>query len=307
MKNLFITGISGLLGANLAFLLKDEFNISGVDLRPFRMEKISAQVGDILDKHYVNELLVRYKPDVIVHCAAAVNVDGCEADPKMATSINTTATQIMSELAAAVGAKFIYISTDAVFDGTKCGLYNEVDDINPINIYAKTKADGESFVLENEHSLVLRTNIYGFNYSQQQSFGEWVLNALVKNETLTMFTDVLFSPILVNDLADVIRVALDKGVCGLYHACAKGSISKYDFGCCLKAVFGITSGSITPISVDEFEFKAKRAKNMGMDSSKFFSDTGYVFKTPSESIEEFYRLWKNRYPNKLKSSCCLDS
>ena len=300
MKKIFITGISGLLGSNLAFFLRKDFDVSGLDLLPIFMKDVDALPGDVLNKQKTEEVIARIKPDIIVHCIASVNVDRCEEDLDMATRINTTTTQIMSDIAKNVNAKFIYISTDSVFDGTGEGLYTESDAAAPPNNYAKTKADGEKITLLNNSSLVLRTNIYGYNYREQISFGEWIQNALINEETLNLFTDVFFSPILVNDMVDVIKISVDLDLCGLYHACAKGSISKHDFGCKLKSIFGINTGQIIPISVDDFEFKAKRAKNMGMDSQKFTKDSGYVFRTPEESILEFYELWKWGYPQVLK-------
>ena len=187
----------------------------------------------------------------------------------------------------------IYISTDAVFDGKEDKLYTESDITAPLNMYAKSKLEGECFVRQYERNLILRTNIYGVNVQKKKSFGEWVVTALENNEELNMFEDIFFSPILVNELAEVIDKCMQADLSGLYHACGTGSISKYDFGMKVKEVFGIETGKIHRTTSDIMNFKAPRSKNMGMSNEKLKDILNIQIRTPEESIEYFYQIYKN--------------
>jgi dTDP-4-dehydrorhamnose reductase len=114
-----------------------------------------------------------------------------------------------------------------------------------------------------------------------------------------MFDDIYFSPILVNDLAQVIDLCITQEICGLYHACGTGSVNKYDFGCYMKELFQIKTGQIVRAQSTQHEFLAKRSKNMGMSNQKFCNKLGITLKTPLESIESFYELYQQGYQDKL--------
>ena len=298
MKKLFITGIGGMLGANIAFLLKDKYLIEGCDKIDLDFKGIKTYCYDILNYDYLFNNLSEVKPDVVIHTAALVSVDGCETNPAFAKKLNTELTGKIADYCKQNNVKLIYISTDAVFDGFVDKLNKESDVTNPINIYGKTKLDGEKF-LDLTKDLIVRTNIYGFNIQNKNSFGEWLYCALNGNETLRMFNDIYFSPILVNELVEKLDFCIEKGVCGLYNVCGTGSINKYDFGIYFKNCFHIESGDIISVSVDNAELKAKRTKFMGLDNSKFRNDFSVDIMTPRQSIDEFYRLFKCGYKEQL--------
>lgn len=287
---LYVTGIAGMLGYGIYTALKDKAVITGTDIVDIDIPGLSYQKISLYDMEAVERDIVNEKPDVVVHTAAAVNVDECEEKPEYARRLNTEVTGKLAAVCERHGIQMVYISTDAVFDGETSALYTEEDAVNPINVYGKTKLDGEAEVLKNPRGLVFRTNIYGINIQKKQSFGEWIYNALKEDKTLHMFTDIYFSPILVNDLADLIYRACEKQLSGLYHACGTGCISKYDFGKKLKEVFKIETGSICKSVSGSMKFKAKRAKHMGMSNRKLRQALGVYIRTPEESIEKFYSL-----------------
>ena len=252
MKKIYITGICGMLGANLAYLLKDKYIVVGCDVYKGEMEGVTVEYINLLDSEALEQSVLRYTPDIVIHTAAMVNVDACEEEQELAHSMNYGVTDKLCQICKHNNIKLIYISTDAVFDGEKSGLYRETDEVNPLNIYAKTKLMGEKVVLNEINNTVLRTNIYGFNYQDKNSFGEWVYKSLLDDKELNMFEDILFSPILVNDLAEIIHLVIEADLEGLYHACATGSISKYDFGIALKKCFNINMGKINKTTSDTF-------------------------------------------------------
>jgi dTDP-4-dehydrorhamnose reductase len=138
------------------------------------------------------------RPAWIVHCAAATNVDWCESHPVECMRVNAEAAGALARAARSIGARLVYISTDSVFDGVSGG-YRETDPVSPVNHYARSKASGESAVLDEiPDALVLRTNIYGWNLQSKHSLAEWALARLEGGEVVPGFRDVSFSPLLVN-------------------------------------------------------------------------------------------------------------
>lgn len=296
---LFITGLAGMLGSNIAYILKSRHHIVGVDILPTNIKDIVSYTFDMRDKELLEKCIGEESPDVIIHTAAAVNVDRCEENPEYARSLNEELTIEICEIANKKGIKVVYISTDALFDGEEKTLYKEIDKTRPINVYGETKLAGESTILKYERNLVIRTNIYGFNIQHKNSFGEWIYKSLQDGQTLNMFSDIDFSPILVNELTEVIMKLLEENKSGLYHVCGTGAITKYEFGCILKEKFGIKTGKIVESNSAEHHFIAPRSKHMGMDNSKVKKELGIEISTSRASIEKFYELYQEQYDQKL--------
>lgn len=293
MKKIYVTGIAGLLGSNIARELKDLYDVTGADRNDVDVYGIDYDVFDLLDETKLRESIVKHAPDIIIHTVALINVDLCQIEPELAKEINSELTKTVSKIAKEIGSKFIYISTDAVFDGRDNRLYKEEDIVNPINVYGETKLLGEKYALELSDVLVVRTNIYGVNIRDKKSFGEWVVSSLREGKNLNMFTDIYFSPILVNELAQILHLCIQKELKGVYHICGTGAISKYEFGVCVKNVFGIETGTINLADSSIMEFKAPRSKNMGMSNEKICNDLGIHISTPEESIYRFASLYED--------------
>lgn len=284
MKRIYITGVCGLLGNGIVKELSGGYDIYGADLVPLEQEGCSAEYFDLTDYEKLRDSIFAARPDVLIHTAAAVNVDRCEEERDYAYKLNVELTEVLVNICREQHIKLIYISTDAVYDGEKDGLYTEEDEVHPINYYGETKLKGELAVRKLKDSLILRTNIYGKNIQKKKSFGEWIVSSLTENQKINMFTDILFSPILVNELAKVIDCCIKKNLCGLYIACGTGSVSKYDFGIMTKEIFQISSGKIEKSLSESANFKARRSKNMGMSNSRLCAELGIKISTPAESI-----------------------
>lgn len=289
---IYITGIAGMLGYNIYNTLKGKAEITGVDLWDMEIPGLSYQKISLFETGKIEKDIAKIKPDILIHTAALVNVDVCEEEPLNAKKLNTEVTEKLVDLCAQYRIKMIYISTDAVFDGETSKLYTEDDAAKPINVYGKTKLDGEESVLCYPENLVFRTNIYGMNIQNKYSFGEWIYYSLKENRTLNMFTDIDFSPIEAGELAELIYMACEKNLCGLYHACGTGCITKYEFAVRLKEIFQIESGNIQKSTSEMVHLKAKRSKHMGMSNEKLCRDLQIPISTPEESIRRFYHVWK---------------
>ncbi len=300
MKNVFITGTAGMLGSNLSYLLRDKYSIFGIDKNPVNINNVSCSIGSALDTLDVENILSENKIDTFIHCAALVNVDLCETKPDYAEIVNFQMVDNLRKICKKQGVKFVFISTDAVYKGTKVDLSSETDEVAPVNVYAKTKLMAEEKVLEDENALIIRTNMYGYNYRNKNSFSEWIIQALISDETLNMFNDVYFSPILVNNLVKIIELAITNNLKGIYNIGSKNRIDKYTIGKKIQDLFQIP-GVINSISVDNFNFSAPRTKNMGLNCDKIQKDLGIVLNTVEEDLAQYKKLSDENYAAKLKS------
>lgn len=294
MKKIYITGICGLLGSAIVKELSCKYDICGVDIADTHIPDCKVERFDLTDKEQLVNSIRTFKPDIVIHTAAAINVDRCETERETTYKLNVEVTENIANICDEDGIKMIYVSTDAVYDGEKKGLYTEEDEVNPINYYGQTKLDGEYAVKKIKNGLILRTNIYGVNVQNKKSFGEWIVSSLQENQELNMFTDIMFSPILVNELAEIMDRCICNDIEGLYHACGTGSISKYDFGILVKEIFGIETGKIHKSTSDTMNFIAKRSRNMGMSNERLRERLNIHISTPEESIERFRNLIESK-------------
>ncbi len=288
IRKVYITGIYGMLGTALVRSFNQNYSVYGCDIieNP-GLKNAIVETYDLSDSKRLEQELSEIQPDLVINCAAMINVDGCEDNPKLAEKINADIPKTLAELSKKFSFKLIQISTDAVFDGNKDTLYSENDTVNPLNVYAKTKLLGEQYIqkISSNHT-ILRTNIYGWNLKKVH-FAEWIYNSLLKKETITMFTDVYTTPIYVTHLAEIIHEIFNKDIKGLYNASGTEKISKHDFAIKLADIFSLQKETITPISVETFNFKAPRAKNMALSCDKLQEVIDFTLPDAINGIEKF--------------------
>lgn len=304
---ILITGTGGLLGSNLALEAASDHTVFGVDRScPQKTAAFTPLMADLLDPGAVERILDEAQPEWVIHCAAQANVDACERDPDLARELNTELPRRLAQHVARGGARFLHVSTDAVFDGQQ-GTYTEEDPPNPINVYAQTKLDGERAVLEvAPNSIVARINIFGWSPSGERSLAEFFYNNLKAGKQVKGFTDVHFCPVLVNDIAGLFYAMLEKGLRGLYHVVSSENSNKYDFGIAIANQFSLDPELISPISVTEAGLAAARSPNLTLSVNKLIHDLGIVPPGISPAIERFYTLYQQNYPQVMKDLCLSD-
>lgn len=256
-----------MLGAALIRMLNTEYHTMSVSRTLKSTDAAESFNVDICDRSAVRDMVTRTKPDVIVHCAALTNVDICEKNYEMALSVNADSAAYLAE-SAAPDIKFVYISTDSVFDGAM-GMYSEDDKPNPINNYAMSKLEGERQVRKSAGDyLILRSNIIGHRHTREDSLAEWVARSLRSGIPINMFTDVIFAPLDIMTYAGFIMRLIRSGLTGCLHLGARDGVSKYDLGCRIARRLGLDPALITPKSIDEERFTARRPKNTTLDVSR---------------------------------------
>lgn len=300
---LVVTGASGLLGASLLFrAMEVGRDVTGICCQHPLIGTGATLVNlDLTDRDATQRALVRLSPSSVIHCAAATNVDWCEDHPEEAQRINVEASAFLAGLAAELGAEFMYVSTDAVFDG-KQGRYRESDSPDPVNTYARTKLQGEEQVLRsNPSSLIARVNMYGWNAQNKQSLAEWVLGRLQEGKDVPGFTDVFFNPILVEDLSDVLLAMLDRRLTGLYHVVGGERVSKYHFAGQVAEMFGFPAQRVRAASVEDGTLRAARPRDTSLNTTKIRSELGRDMPDVASGLRKFKELSDRGYPARLKS------
>jgi len=299
---LLITGVSGLLGNNLAHYFRDKYEVIGLySSHPVLIKGIRTEKCDLLGDNSIRKIIFDFNPSVIIHCASLTNIDQCEIDKNLTEKINIGSTKNIVETIVDKHIKLVYISTDSVYDGVK-GDFSEDDKINPLNYYGLSKYEGELQVLRKENSLILRTNIFGWNIQDKMSIGEWILDELNGRRKVNGFKDAYFSSIYTLELARVIDMAMRKNLSGIYNCGSRTSCSKYEFALKIAGCFGIDKTCITPISIDDFNFKAKRGKNLSLNVNKLQKELDYNLPTIDQSLDAFYRDYKCGLPAQIKQN-----
>ena len=299
---LLITGASGLLGINLALEAMREHDVIGVDRGKLKSAPFKVIEADLANRGSINAVIDATRPDWLINCAALASLEMCEKDPIQARTLNT---DLPGELAAACAKRnirFVHISTDSVFDGTKDGSYTEEDEPSPPGVYSQTKLDGERAVQNLKPQAVLaRVNFYGWSLGGRRSLGEFFVNSLSEEENVNGFTDVIFCPILVNDTARLLLEMLQKNLSGLYHVVGAQPMSKYQFGMEIARRFGLREDLISPRSVEDAGLTAKRSHNLWLSTHKLSTDLGHEIPPFSTGLAEFYTQFQQGYPQKIRS------
>jgi len=283
MKKILITGAFGQLGTSLCKELSNE-SILASGRVIISTKKYKCIELDITNQKRVAEIIRDYKPDIIIHLAAMTDVDGCEKTPEIAFDVNVKATE---NLLTSFKGKFIYISTDYVFDGEK-GPYFEDDKVNPMSVYGKTKLYGENLVQQSDIDwVILRSNII-FSYSDRTkaSFVNWVVDSLKKRQMITVVNDQWNNPTWTNDLAKVISKIIEKDINGLYHYGGGDYLNRLEFAKMIASTFGLDGSLIKPITTSELNWLAQRPLKSGLYTNKIELDLGIEALPIQKALDE---------------------
>jgi dTDP-4-dehydrorhamnose reductase len=299
---LLITGSSGLLGLNLAEEARTLHEVVGVDRGKLRAAPFRTLTADLLETDAVERVLDAASPNWVVNCAALADIDLCEGSPERARLLNADLPRRLAKACASRKIPMVHISTDAVFDGAKGGFYSEEDAPNPIGAYSTTKLEGEQAVLgEHPGGLVVRVNFYGWSLGGRRSLAEFFFNNLQNNKSMSGFTDVIFCPMLANQLARLLLSMLQKGLGGLYHGVGPQAMSKYQFGVEIARRFGLRESEISPKSILSSGLPARRSHNLALSTHKLSTALGAPLPSFSTGLDEFHTQYQQGYPQKIRS------
>ena len=195
-------------------------NIKGVTAHKNKKKKTKADFQETFEK--VN-------PDIIVNCVGYTDVDGCESDPNKSYNSNVGFASLVAKEASKQGKKFVHISTDHLFDGTK-PFSSEQCLPNPLNVYAQHKLEAEDAILKVcADALICRTNFICWGPSHRASFADLLFHQLNNGKVASAFDDVFFTPISVSQLATLLFDLIRIDEKGIFNLCNNERISKYEF------------------------------------------------------------------------------
>lgn len=181
---------------------------------------------DVTDPDWIGDALNAQYPDVIIHCAAMTDVDGCEDKLLLAARVNSFGTWL---LAKKFNGPIVYLSTDYIFDG-KNGPYDEEAPANPLSVYGWSKLGGEIAIRgrQDERDLIVRTTVLFDCYSE--NFVTNVTRKLLNGEALTLPLNLVGSPTYIPHLADGILAAIHKQTSGTINLVGSDVVSRFEMG-----------------------------------------------------------------------------
>jgi len=283
MMKILITGANGLLGQHLVKRLLEHYHSiiatgKGLSRLPFEKSATYTYVDvDITDEGKWIDLINGQKPDVIVHAAAATQVDECELDQTACYNTNVKGTEYVLAGAAAINCHFVYISTDFVFDGTK-GNYIENDPPNPVSWYGQTKMKAEAMVRSSDlpWSIARTCLVYGNVLKGTRSnVITWVKQKLESGNKIKVVNDQWRTPTYVDDLAKGIQLMIEQKATGVYHISGKDLLTPYDMAIKTADFFQLDKSLIEKADASSFSQPAKRPPKTGFDISKARNELGY--------------------------------
>ena len=233
---------------------------------------------DVGDYHRVMQTIVPLAPDAVLNFAAMTRVDACESEPEAAYRANTTEPHNLALAARQAGSMLLHVSTDYVFDGEKGSAYDELDAVNPLSTYARSKLGGETAVrtVHPEHLIVRTSYVFGSG----TDYASVAVERLARKETAGGLTDRIGSPTFVRHLAARILPLLLTARFGTYHVCGAEPASWFDVLAHAKSI-GNLPGELTEQTSEELALPARRPRNSSM-VSLFTKDLGLEPMLPLE-------------------------
>ena len=294
-KRFLVTGVGGQLGYDVV-----------KELRERGEKEILAPTSkelDITNREEVLNYVKKYKPDVIIHCAAWTKVDQAEQEKDRCFKVNVEGTKNLTDASLEIGSKILYMSTDYIFDGKKEGLYKETDTPNPQNIYGLTKYLGEEVVRRNPNHFITRISwVFGINGN---NFIKTMLNLSDKYHELKVVSDQIGSPTYTKDLSKLLVEIAYTDQYGTYHVNNEGYTSWADFAKYIMETNGKET-IIHPVSTEEY-YKGKdmskiayRPRNSKLDKTKL-KETGFeLLPTWQDATDRYSEELKNKVLIKTK-------
>jgi dTDP-4-dehydrorhamnose reductase len=266
-----VTGASGQLGAYVI----DELTRASLDVAAWSGSRTGNQGGVLLqpvnlnDVDHVATAFLGLRPSIVIHAAALSSAAQCFRDPQRATSVNVQGTALLAELSGRVSARFVYVSTDLVFDG-QTGSYRESDLPSPLSVYGRTKAQAERLVLEIPSAMVARLSLmYGPTRTGRPAFFDHQLAAIRNRRPLRLFEDEWRSPLDLTSAARALVCVAQSDYSGLLHVGGPNRMSRLEMGQRIAACLGYDPGSIIAATRSSSAFAEPRPRDCSLDSSRW--------------------------------------
>ncbi|MFA5770911.1 MAG: SDR family oxidoreductase [Patescibacteria group bacterium] len=257
MLKVALTGADGLVGSRIIELLKNDF-----EFIPLPQSSM-----DITNKEQVDNALKNLDFDIFFHLAAYTNVPGAETDKELCFKINRDGTQNVFEAVNQKQKKFIYVSTDFVFDGIT-PPYDEDSIPSPVGTYALSKYEGEKIVKDS--AMIVRISYpYRASFELKKDFFRTFKSYLEIGKTLSMITNSLMTPTFIDDIAFGLKSLFSNFKPEIYHLVGSQSISPYDAAIKVAETFNLNTTLINRTTYEEYvKGKARLPQHADIKSKK---------------------------------------
>ncbi len=281
-KRVFIAGCKGLLGTPTTARFK---NRPDTVLLALGLPEIDITHADQVRKH-----IETFQPNLVINCAAYTKVDDCETNEELATKINGEGAGTLAREAARLGAGFVHVSTDYVFDGNGNTPYTEDQPTAPpekLSAYGRSKLIGEQQVIANHPKpLIVRTAwLYG---PSGPGFPQTILRLAKEHPSLKIVNDQTGTPTYAPDLAEALYKLTEANATGLVHFTNAGSCTWYEFAREILRLAELRV-PVEPVSTAEFPRPAKRPAYSVLSPRRYAALTGSPPRPWQQAIAEFLR------------------
>jgi len=273
-----VTGADGMLGSALCpTFAKRGHNVISTDLLP---SNEGSKHLDVRNYDQITEMVEKVKPDMVIHLAAETDVDKCEVEPDHAFLTNTIGTQNVALVCQKKSIELVYTSTLGVFWGDKPEPYTEFDEPNPINVYGRSKLEGEKIVqaLVPKSYIVRAGWMVGGGPKKDKKFIGKIIRQINETKSLKAVNDKIGSPTYTFDFSKCVVDLIGTGFYGLYHCTNKGVGSRFDVAKKIVEFMERTDVTVEPVSSAHFPLPAPRARSemsrnyklelLGIDSTR---------------------------------------
>jgi dTDP-4-dehydrorhamnose reductase len=256
-----VTGAKGQLGTDVMAELKSN-NIEAVGIDREELDIVDAKACE----EFFDKANAEKRIDAVIHCAAYTAVDKAEDEQELSYNINALGTKNIATACKKFDMKLMYISTDYVFNGQGERPWEPDDERQPLNVYGKTKYEGELFVEEiaKKYFIVRIAWVFGI---AGNNFIKTMLKLAKERDSLTVVDDQIGSPTYTADLSKLLVSMIQTDKYGRYHATNEGYCSWYEFAKEIFKVAGVTI-NVAPVDSSAYPAKAKRPANSRMEKKK---------------------------------------
>ncbi|WP_283624616.1 dTDP-4-dehydrorhamnose reductase [Clostridium butyricum] len=292
---ILITGCKGQLGTELQDIVRkgraEIGEISNI-IKEANIIALDVDELNITNLMEVKEKIGFLKPDVVINCAAATNVDGCESDEDFAFKVNSLGPRNLAMICDEMGAKLVQVSTDYVFSGVGEKPLTEYDLTAPYSVYGKTKLLGENYVREfcSKYYIVRTAWLYGY---VGHNFVYTMRRLGKEKECINVVNDQIGNPTHANDLAYHILKLIETDEYGIYHCTGKGECSWYDFA---KMIIDLSGEKciVNSCTSEKYETPAKRPEYSSLDNMMLRNTVGDEMRNWQDAIKSFIENLKVR-------------
>jgi dTDP-4-dehydrorhamnose reductase len=282
MIDCLVTGAGGALGSVLLRVLNEQHRHAYglVSMAGPTPDVGRVLRGDVTDPRTFRDKLLALSPRVVMHLAAVSKTSEALRDPELARSVNVDATQALVELGKEIGARFVYVSTDMVFDGERTReqlpFYTEQDTTEPGTYYGRLKLEGECYALAAKRSLVVRLPLlYGLpEVSREPTFFENMLHALKTETPIKLFEDEFRTPLWLDDAALALCAAADSELTGVLHVSGPQRLSRLDMGRELAAAIGCSDAPLVAARRSDLAGSEPRPHDLSLDCARYLAHFG---------------------------------